>query len=193
MPGVAKHGKADINGISSEGKLNLQCATYLFERVNHEVDDPKPISSKLTFNRVAVVGFPNIDYYGEDDGQGGKIFTIKPEENMVNDVQRLISGRKGNNPANEFYSFNEAHSLTNFSNPKSLDTAITDYSVGVVLETYILPNRSANMEAYNYMKQNGETHFYSCKQNGCFSDFAQNQFAYPSNLVVNASGDSVFW
>ena len=105
----------------------------------------------------------------------------------------MISGQKGNNPANEFYGFNEAHSLTNFSNPKSLDTVITDYSVGIVLETYILPNGTANMEAYNYLKQNVETHFYSCKQNGCFSDFAQNQFAYPSDLVVNASGDNFFW
>ena len=92
---VAKFGKPDINGISSELKLNLKNAAYLYKRGSHEADDTVPVSSKLSMFRVVVVGFPNIDHYGEDDGEGGKVFTIKSEEKMVRDLQHLISGRKG--------------------------------------------------------------------------------------------------
>ena len=191
---VAKLGKPDINGISSELKLNLKNATFLYKRGSHEADDTVPVSSKLSMFRVVVVGFPNIDHYGEDDGEGGRVFTITSEEKMVRGLQHLISGRTGQNPANEFFPFSEVHSCTNFSKPKSLDTSITDYSVGSVLQTYILPNGSANSDAYNYLKENEETFFYSRKQSdGCFSEFAQNHFGYPSEPAVNASGEHVFW
>ena len=157
---IAIDGKPDVDGICSPQKLNIQASKLLF-LCNSPQSEEKKSQSYVTkstgkiYNFICVVGYPNINHYGIDNGQGELEFTVESERKMVDDVKHLLATKAGKSVDTIFTPFIPAqHSQTDYNDLHAMDSMLISESIGWVLRNYILPEDLPLDRTYQYLKEN---------------------------------------
>ena len=193
---ICMNGTDDVDGITSPEKGNVRCSNYLFLRMDHEhnekVGNGRAPKLGITYNWTGIMLYPNADHYGENNDDGEKILTIESEKKVTGDIKRLLCEKLRKKAANTYTPWKDSDSTTDFDNMASMDTSLTDESVGHVLQAYVLPDEMEYSDVYAYLKENDLEYFFSRKSsNGRFNKFPIDNFGYPSNVEMDKSNK--FW
>ena len=189
-------GQADVDGIRSQQKLNIQASRLLF-LCNSPQSEKKKSQDYVTkytgkvHNFICVVGYPNINHYGIDNKQGELEFTVDSERLMVDDVKHLLVTKAGKSVDTIFTPFIPAkHSQTNYDDLHAMDSILIGESIGYVLCNYILPEDLPLDSTYQYLKDNPHNGFFTRHPNGKFALFAVTYLGYPTDIKLGCDQKS---
>ena len=192
---ISMKGDSDVHGITGDTRLGVSATNYLFQRESHDknvkIGNGFKAKNNIEYSRIAIVVHPNEEHYGEDSGTGDKLLTIQSEKKMATDFKQLLCVKLNKNEANSFTPWKKEHSLTNYDSFASMDSFLTDESVGVVLQSYILPEDIEYSKAYEFLRDNNLEYFFSRKADGKFNSFAIEIMGYPDD--VDTGIENRFW
>ena len=79
---------------------------------------------------------------------------------MTGDIKRLLCEKLNKKAANAYTPWKDSDSMTNFDTMASMDTSLTDESVGHVLQAYVLPDEMEYSNIYAFLKENNLEYFF---------------------------------
>ena len=110
---------------------------------------------------------------------------------MASDFKQLLCVKLNKNEANSFTPWKKEHSLTNYDSFATMDSFLTDESIGIVLQSYILPEDIEYSNVYEFLRKNNLEYFFSRKADGKFNTFPIEVMGYPENVVTEIQNR--FW
>ena len=192
---ISMNGEIDVHGITGDTRLGVSATNYLFKRESHEnnaeIGNGFKAKNNIEYSRIAIVAHPNEEHYGEDSGTGDKLLTIESEKKMASDFKQLLCVKLNKNEANSFTPWKKEHSLTNYDSFATMDSFLTDESIGIVLQSYILPEDIEYSNVYEFLRKNNLEYFFSRKADGKFNTFPIEVMGYPENVVTEIQNR--FW